>query len=455
MAGAWHFDRRQEILRYIDPGTRGIEIAPWFNPILSPRGDREVVVLDIFDRPALVARAENDPHIDDMMIPRIGEVDLVGSACDIAELTRARFGPEARFDFVVSSHNLEHLPDPVRFLRGCEELLASGGVIAMAVPDKRACFDYFRPCSGTGELLQAFHERRQRPSLAQVFSQGAYASMMQSRSGKSGAFTIDDNPNSIALVGDVVQAYTLWAGRIDPCDTVYRDTHCWTFTPSSLELIFTELILLGLINFDIVSISGQVGCEFIVHLRKRLEGAAAQSSLAERRELLLRQTVDDLAYMSPYAWGLRRAASRNLALGQSATQSSLSTWSIGATPEEDAGGAVTGHPTGRYAFHTALEDAPWWMVDLGRERTIEEIRLFNRSDDAGLAARARRLELAVSLDREIWRVVLRKEDESVFGGVEGTPLSVSLEPTVQARYVRVQLTCRDYLHLDQVEVCGF
>jgi hypothetical protein len=56
---------------------------------------------------------------------------------------------------------------------------------------------------------------------------------------------------------------------------------------------------------------------------------------------------------------------------------------------------------------------------------------------------------------EIWRVVLRKEDESVFGGVEGTPLSVSLEPTVQARYVRVQLTCRDYLHLDQVEVCGF
>ena len=159
----------------------------------------------------------NDPHIDDMMIPRIGEVDLVGSACDIAETGHGHAsGREARFDFVVSSHNPEHLPDPVRFLRGCEELLASGGAIAMAVPDKRACFDYFRPCSGTGELLQAFHERRQRPSLAQVFSQGAYASMMQSRSGKSGAFTIDDNPNSIALVGDVVQAYTLWAGRSIP-----------------------------------------------------------------------------------------------------------------------------------------------------------------------------------------------------------------------------------------------
>jgi SAM-dependent methyltransferase len=447
-------DRQQEILRYIKGDTRGIEIAPWFNPILPAGSGHDVVVLDIFDHADLVVRARSDPSIDHARIPLISKVDLVGSACEISELCCARFGPEARFDFIVSSHNLEHLPDPVRFLRGCEQLLAPGGVVAMAVPDKRACFDYFRPHSGTGELLQAFHERRERPSHAQIFGQGAYSSRIQSRTGVAGAFSIDDNPREIILVGDVVQQYALWLQQMRSSDTAYLDAHCWTFTPSSLELILTELILLNLIDLEIVSITIPYGCEFIVHLRKRRGGSPAQVGLAERRQLLLRQTVDDLAYASPYAWGLRPTAVGNITFGRLATQSSVSPWSIGATPEEDAGGALTGRPNGRYSFHTALEDAPWWMVDLGQERTIQEVRLFNRLDSPDLAARSRQFELAVSVDRCVWRILLRKEDESVFGGADGKPLILPVQPNVQARYVRVQLTRRDYLHLDKIEVFG-
>jgi hypothetical protein len=305
---AKNMDRREEILRHIGAGTRGIEVAPWFKPIIPPGGEREVVVLDVFDRPTLQARAEIDPNIDVAMIPQIGEVDLLGSACEIAELVRARFGAEALFDFVISSHNLEHLPDPVRFLRGCEALLTPGGMVAMAVPDKRACFDFFRPHSTTGEILQAFHERRERPTLAQTFEQSAYSARLPMGNSFTGAFTVDANPNDIALHGDLVQQYAYWLQRIHTDDTQYRDTHCWAFTPSSLELILTELVLLGLINFEIVSVTKPVGCEFIVHLRKRAEDAPAQKWLAERRELLLKQTVDELAHASRYAWGLRGGA---------------------------------------------------------------------------------------------------------------------------------------------------
>ena len=301
-------DRQQEILRYIGTGTRGIEVAPWFNPIITPGQNREVVVLDLFDRAALLARAEIDPDIDNAMIPQIGEVDLVGSACEIAELSHARFGSDVRFDFVISSHNLEHLPDPIRFLRGCEALLTPGGMVSMAVPDKRACFDFFRPHSGTGEMLQAFHERRERPSFAQTFSMGAYHAMIRTSSGVTGAFTIEENPSQIALVGDVVQQYADWLQRAASNDTNYRDTHCWTFTPSSLELILTELLLLGIVNFDIVSVTEPYGCEFILHLRKRADDAPAHSGLAGRREMLLKQTVDELAHTSSYAWMLRAKA---------------------------------------------------------------------------------------------------------------------------------------------------
>ncbi len=92
-----------------------VEVAPWHTPIIRPGGDREVITLDVFDRATLLTRAAVHPDLDKAAIERIGEVDLVGSACEIAELASARFGADARFDFVISSHNLEHLPDSVRF----------------------------------------------------------------------------------------------------------------------------------------------------------------------------------------------------------------------------------------------------------------------------------------------------------------------------------------------------
>jgi hypothetical protein len=297
-------ERSQEVLRYIRTGTHGIEVAPWFSPIVPRGGERSVLVLDVFDRPTLMARAEIDPLIDNATIPGISEVDLVGSACEIAELTRARCGPDVHLDFVVSSHNFEHLPDPIRFLRGCETLLAAGGMVSMAVPDKRACFDFFRPHSSTADMLQAFHERRDRPTFAQSFSHAAYTATLRLRRSETTGFSIYNDTSKVALVGNIVQAYSHWLGRIDANDTAYSDAHCWTFTPSSLELILTELTLLGLINFDIVSVTEPMGCEFFVHLRKRPEDAPPRTGLVERREVLLQQTIDELAYTSRYAWRL-------------------------------------------------------------------------------------------------------------------------------------------------------
>ena len=296
-------DRRQEILKFVRKGARGIEVAPWHNPIVPPDTGYEVVVLDVFDRTVLIERAEADPAIGKALATNISEVDLVGSACEVAELARARFGDEAQFDFVVSSHNFEHLPDPVRFLRGCEALLAPGGVVAMAVPDKRACFDFFRPHSSSGEILQAFHERRERPTFAQTFNQDANTARLRVGDTLVGAFSLDNDQADIVLEGDAVRAYSTWLDRIEIGDTNYYDTHCWTFTPASMELILLELILFGLIDLEIASVSEAVGCEFYVHLRKRQNDAGVQHGLREKREMLLHRIVDELAQASRLARG--------------------------------------------------------------------------------------------------------------------------------------------------------
>ena len=49
----------------------------------------------------------------------------------------------------------------------------------------------------------------------------------------------------------------------------------------------------------------------------------------------------------------------SVAFAKPATQSSVSQFSQGPTPEQDAAGGNDGIPTGDYSFHTGTEDAPW------------------------------------------------------------------------------------------------
>ena len=137
-------DRNEGVLKYITREQRGIEIGPFHNPLVPRRLGYRPVIVDVFDKETLRARALGDPNIPKDSIELIEEVDIVGSCTDLADLIRSKYDLGS-FDYVVSSHNFEHLPDPIRFLRSCEMVLRPGGFLSMAVPDRRACFDYFRP----------------------------------------------------------------------------------------------------------------------------------------------------------------------------------------------------------------------------------------------------------------------------------------------------------------------
>ena len=151
--------RQQHITKYISKAMRGIEIAPWHSPIVPKREGYNCVTLDFFDTATLHQRAKDDPQVNDTLLERIEDVDIVGSAVDIKSLVEAR-GELGAFDYIISSHNFEHLPNPVKFLQGCSEVLKPDGMLSMAVPDKRGCFDYFKPHSTTADFIEAFFENR-------------------------------------------------------------------------------------------------------------------------------------------------------------------------------------------------------------------------------------------------------------------------------------------------------
>ncbi len=146
----------------------------------------------------------------------------------------------------------------------------------------------------------------------------------------------------------------------------------------------------------------------------------------------------------------------NLALNKRATQSSRSQWSKGSTLADDAENAVNGKPWEEYAFHTDEEQNPWWMVDLGTVAIVCFMRIFNRDRvPEAIHRRASPLVVECSNDGDRWQLLLRTEPGQIFGGYSGgCPLIWAAPQPIEARFVRIAIPRREFLHLAEVEIYG-
>ncbi len=62
-------------------------------------------------------------------------------------------------DFVISSHVLEHIANPIKALKRWYDILKPGGVMLIVAPDKRFTFDHRRPLTSIQHMLSDFeHE---------------------------------------------------------------------------------------------------------------------------------------------------------------------------------------------------------------------------------------------------------------------------------------------------------
>jgi SAM-dependent methyltransferase len=117
----------------------GIEIGALFNPLPVPAGAKVRYV----DRMPVSGLREQYPNLRDRRLVPVDVVDDGERLITIGDATQ---------DFVIANHFLEHCQDPIGALETFFRVLRPGGVLYMAVPDKRFTFDRDRPVTPLAHL---------------------------------------------------------------------------------------------------------------------------------------------------------------------------------------------------------------------------------------------------------------------------------------------------------------
>ncbi len=259
--------------------ARIIEVGPSFNPI-APRSDGwRTTIVDHDDRAGLIkkyATADVDPS-------RIEDVDIIWQGGRLED--QFPKSDHGAYDALIASHVVEHLPDPLGFLESCASLLdPEHGVLLLALPDKRWCFDVFRSPSLTGDWLEARAAERTRHTRRAVFNDVAYATHLSGRIGWGREPT-----QALQMFHPFHRAVHLWSEHDERPSAPYRDAHGWQFTPSSFELIILESAAGGWSDWRIDWVDPQPMVEFTARLRRGRAAFASEADLdAARLELLRR-----------------------------------------------------------------------------------------------------------------------------------------------------------------------
>ena len=251
---------------------RGLEVGPLASPIVR-KDEGEVYYVDVSDAQRLRDHYAEDPGV---ATDNVVDLDFVLFQEGVTRSLADVVGPAGPFQWVIASHVVEHVPDLIAFLADVASIMDDDGRLALAIPDRRYCFDALRPPTTVGEMLLAHDNRDSRPSVRAVFDHFADAVGFDPTQLWRGIPADPDN-----RMYPLSQAWDLVERRRHTNE--YLDSHTWLFTPSSFVEQFKVLARLGLNDFTVIGLSPTAinDYEFFVTLRRLPRGLTDEQRSAE------------------------------------------------------------------------------------------------------------------------------------------------------------------------------
>ncbi len=263
-------DSRQTLItKHLDLSGCGLEIAPLFRPVV-PKDGYNVYYTDYTSTEALREKNATNVTAHAGIYSGLQTIDFVWSpGSSLADSAPTGIV----FDYALASHVIEHVPNMIGWLNEILSVLKVGGKLALVIPNKAACFDYYRQSTPVAEFVDAWIRNASKPSPKQIFDCLSLA-------------VVDTDPpgtRSFDLhlpLAEAKRTYTLEQAMQYAINSFssdeYLDVHCSAFSPESFIAVITTLVELGLLN---VSMSdpdqgepsvdfGEVSSEFMITLTK-------------------------------------------------------------------------------------------------------------------------------------------------------------------------------------------
>jgi len=123
----------------------GIEIGALSNPLLVPKD----VNVRYVDRLSVEGLRKHYPELNDVELVNI---DIIADGEHLEVIG------DATQDFVIANHFIEHCANPILTINNMLRVLKKNGILFIALPDKRQCFDVDRPETTFEHLMKDYKE---------------------------------------------------------------------------------------------------------------------------------------------------------------------------------------------------------------------------------------------------------------------------------------------------------
>jgi SAM-dependent methyltransferase len=156
-----YFYPRVDISAYLDSlrGKKGIEIggpSGIFHDLLP--------IYSVIDAIDSVNHSNNTIWMN-QLAEQLAENYRRKYICDAADLSII---PDASYDFILSSHCLEHIANPLKAMGEWLRILKHGAYLLLIVPDKRYTFDHLRPITSFNHLLRDYEQNMSEDDLTHL-----------------------------------------------------------------------------------------------------------------------------------------------------------------------------------------------------------------------------------------------------------------------------------------------
>lgn len=251
--------RKAFVLSNVRVSGCGLEIAPYFNPLVD-RSKHEVFYVDCIDNDEIQRKASENPGAKGRYVPRIDAVWVPGRR--LADCVGGR-----KFAYAVASHVMEHVPNPLGWLGEILECVEVGGRVAILLPMRTQSMDYYRRTTTFGQIVGWSIEKPAIPTPTQVMdflSQSFFHQGEPLVEGQMPPFT--EVHRHYSDKDSVNFANFVWNTKH------YLDVHCSVWTPESFTEVFGRLRDVGLLSCRVIGpytgFPGATTAEFVAYLEK-------------------------------------------------------------------------------------------------------------------------------------------------------------------------------------------